>query len=54
MSHHTITFCRTLLLAGAVVVLSAGAATAAPRGGGFHGGGRGYRSSGPRPRESGE
>ena len=39
MFHNTIAFCRTLLLAGAVVVLTAGAATAAPRGGGFHGGG---------------
>src|SRR5260370_19395094 len=39
MFHNTISFCRTLLLAGAVVVLTAGAATAAPRGGGFHGGG---------------
>src|SRR5258707_566724 len=37
MFHNTKTFCRTLLLAGAVAVLTAGVATAAPRGGGFRG-----------------
>ena len=31
MFHNTITFCRRLLLAGALVVLSAGAAMAGPR-----------------------
>jgi len=39
MFRNTITFWRTLLLTGAVVVLTTGAATAAPRGSGFRGGG---------------
>jgi uncharacterized protein (TIGR03000 family) len=36
MFHNAITLCRTLLLAGAVGVLTAGAAKAAPHGEGFH------------------